>query len=184
MEKLKNNKILIIVIIVIVAIALIFMFGGNKGGGSVNKNETLKINEYDESVSFKLNKLDDVTYFSGFYEDEKIPYTGVNLSITNNGNKSVNILTYSFALLDSNGNELAHVNAGMQDFEVENSVNKNQLLQTDIAAKQTTNGYLYFKTDSTDIKKIRIACPTKNKTANKSVVAGQETYFQYYYINI
>lgn len=58
-----------IIQLIIIVIGVIFIIINiNKGGHeySVNKDETLKINEYDESISIKVDSIDNAVYFSGY----------------------------------------------------------------------------------------------------------------------
>ncbi len=186
MENLKNNKKLIVVVLIIIIIAIVFMIKNtNKTGGgySVSKNEALKIKESNSDITINVDTVDEPVYFDTILSD-KTAYTGVKLSIKNNSDTDINIIAYNFSLLGANDIELAKVSTGLQGFNVAESVDESELLASDIPAGQTVSGYLYFETDSKDIKKLKVARPTKNKTNNKSVVAGQEIYFEYYYINL
>ena len=87
-------------------------------------------------------------------------------------------------MIDSNNNELASASTHFQSLEVEESVDKSKLLQSDVPAGQTVSRYLFFETESKDIRKLKVACSTKNKTNNKSSIAGGDVFFEYYYINL
>lgn len=185
MEKLKNNKKLIAIILIIITLVVIFTLmnvNKSKDGSSVNKNQSLKINSFEDELSIKIDSIDDVVYFSDmFYANEKTAYRGIKLSITNNSNKSVSILISNFTLLDSSNNKLASTSTGFPDMDVEHSVDKNTLLPSDIPAGQTISGYLYFETDSKDIKKLNIRCPLNSKSNGDGKIKVD---YKDYYINL
>lgn len=60
----------------------------------------------------------------------------------------------------------------------------NNQLNSTIPANKTISGYIYFETDSKDIKKLRISCITNKTTKNHSTVLGKDVYYEYYYFNI
>lgn len=186
MEKLKNKKIYIYIGIVVVAIVVAFIVFSGKSGGNgytVNKGQTLNINEQGQKISINVEQIDEPTYYQdGMFENDQNIYLGIKLSASNLTNKEAYIGSYFFTLLDSNNNEIATEMPGLQ-LILDKRVDDMQL-NSKIPANQTINGYIFFKTNSKDIKKLRISCMTDKTTKNRDIVFGQDVYYEYYYINL
>lgn len=184
MEKLKNKKIYIGIVVVVIIVAFIVFSGKSGGNGyTVNMGQSLNINEQGQKVSINIEQIDEPTYYQdGMFENDQNIYLGIKLSASNLTNKEAYIGAYHFTLLDSNNNEIATEMPGLQ-LILDERVNDMQL-NSKIPANQTINGYVFFKTNSKDIKKLRISCMTDKTTKNHDIVFGQDVYYEYYYINL
>ena len=178
-ENVKNKKVIgIIVVIVIVVVGFIFWYskGKSKSGITVNQDQTLHVKGSNIDYSLKVESIDQVEE-SDFME--KTTYTRLKVSITNNANsKNTGFFYTTFVALDSKENELTSTNLSMNGLLVED---QSTILPTDLEAKQTISGYVYLKTESKDISKIKILVPTNISTddGNEYKIERDE-----YFINI
>lgn len=190
---MKNNKKLIAIIAVVVLVVVVAIFAVvkcKKGeiGHTVGMDDGLEINVDNQKALIKVESIDtDIKVSEALNTNNVHTFVGIKLSVTN---KSDELLKLGFGycgetLLDSNNNELGTSIIGMEDLDLSmDSEKKDTFIKSEIEAGQTEVGYIYFETDSKDIKKLKISFRTKNKTNHKEINFGIETYYEDYYINL
>lgn len=187
----KNKKLIAIIagIVLIVLVAVFTVVKSKKGeiGHTVGMNDELEINVDNKKALIKVEAIDTDIKVSEAFNNNVHTYVGIKLSVTNKSDDLLNLSVghCSQALLDSNNNELDTSIIGLEDLNLDmDSKKKETFIKSKIEAGQTEVGYIYFETDSKDIKKLKISFRTKNKTNRKEIELGQELYYVDYYINL
>lgn len=189
MEKNKKLIAIIAVVFLIILVSVFAVIKSKKGEieHTVEMNDELEINVDNKKALIKIETIDTDIKVSEVFNDNVHTYVGIKLSVTNKSNELLNIGAghcYE-TLLDSNDNELDVSIIGLEDLNLDmDSGKKESFIKSEIEAEQTEVGYIYFETDSKDIKKLRISFRTKNKTNHKEIELGQELYYADYYINL
>ena len=190
---MKKNKKLIAIIAVVVLVVVVAIFAVikcKKGeiGHTVGMDDGLEINVDNKKALIKVESIDtDIKVSEAFNTNNVHTFVGIKLSVTNKSDELLNLnMGYCYeTLLDSNNNELDTSIIGMEDWNLSmDSERKDTFIKSEIEAGQTEVGYIYFETDSKDIKKLKISFRTKNKTNHKEINLGMETYYEDYYINL
>ena len=179
---MKNKKIIIIGIIILIAIIMIVCFclikGKNKGGVTVRENQTLGIKTSKSDFNVKLESIDQITVKGDILDNRDKTYTRAKLKVSNNFNsESVYYPFTNFVLLDSNDNELSRAQIDMNTIVFNSNIDKSTLLPSKLEANQTVEGYLYFKTDSKDISRIKVSTPSKTSSEGDTLNVDYDYYF-------
>ena len=139
----------------------------------MNQNLNIKQSNLKYNFSIKVNSIQSASIKEAFSGNES--YKILNITMTNRGEVPNPILVI-YTLLDSKGKELA--SASSLTAPISDDINsENKFDEDNLKSNKSTSGNLYFKTNSNDVKKLRITIPTKG-------LASTESDLEYYYINL
>ena len=179
---MKNKKIIILGVILVTAIIIVTVFflikGKTKSGVTVGEKQTLNVKTSKADFNIKVESIDQTIVKGDILDDGDKTYTRVKVKVSNNSNsESVNYPFTNFVLLDSNDNELARAQIDMNTIVFNSNIDKSTLLPDKLEANQTVEGYLYFKTDSKDISRIKVSTPSKTSSEGDTLNVDYDYYF-------